>query len=222
MLSSILAAVFRVRGKIVNPLDIETREKKEINLEKKVSLFNIFLTFIHIGTTTFGGMWAATQKLEKELVTRRKWITSDELQALFITSTLIPAPKFLGLSGLVGFQMGKWLGAMAAVVGLITPPALLVLLGVFFVQPELLQGPLAPLNKLIGIGVVGILFGNAYHQIRGTKGSIRKHIKGISLFLILFLSIIMGVPLIIAAIIGFIAGAIFIREEKQLANEEGE
>ena len=193
----------------------------ETNIAReKVSLLRIFLMFLYIGSTVFGGMWAATQKLEKELVDRAGWLKRDEFQSLLVAATLIPTPKFLGFSGLIGFHMGKWLGSLCAIIGLFIPASLLVLLGVSFIQPDLLEGTLAPLNKSIGISVVGLLFGNAYHQIRGSKVNRPEKIIGITLSLLIFFFIVAGVPLIIAAFVGFVLGAILIREKKSTVSKE--
>jgi chromate transporter len=181
----------------------------------QVSLLALFATFFRLGATTFGGMWAATQKLESQLVHRNGWLTSEELQSLLVAATLIPAPKFIGLGGLIGFRMRGWLGSAVSVFSLIAPGALLVLLGVMLISPALLAGPLAPLQRAVGIAVVGLLFGNAYHQLKGAKVKGRKRAIGIGLGLLVALAAVAGVPLLLAAAAGFAAGAVLIRENKE-------
>ncbi|MFA9446496.1 chromate transporter [Egicoccus sp. AB-alg6-2] len=171
----------------------------------------ILVAFLGIGATTFGGMWAATHKLEADLVTHRQWLTRDELQGLLVVSTLIPAPKFLSLGGLVGFKMHGWSGAASAIVGLIAPGASMVVAGAALVRPELLEGALAPLNTAVGTAIVGLLFGNAYHQLRSGRLPKRQRTVGVALSIVIFGTIVAGVPLIVAAFVGFGVGAAFIR-----------
>lgn len=176
-----------------------------------VRAMRIFAAFLRIGSTTFGGMWAATRKLEADFVERLGWLTREELQGLLVVSTLIPAPKFLSLGGLVGFKVGGWFGSACAIIGLITPGASLVVAGVAFVRPELLRGPLAPLGTTVGIAIVGLLFGNAYHQLRTGAHGRRQRVLGVGLSVVLFGAIAAGVPLVVAAFVGFGLGAALIR-----------
>lgn len=188
----------------------------------RVALWRILASFLRIGATTFGGMWAATRKLEGDLVDRLGWLTRDELQGLLVVSTLIPAPKFLSLGGLVGFKVGGWLGSFAAVVGLILPGAALVTAGAALVQPSLLGGPLAPLETAVGIAIVGLLFGNAYHQLRSGRHELRRRMVGVGLSVALFTAIVAGVPLILAAFAGFVLGAALIPAATAIPAEDGD
>lgn len=177
----------------------------------KVNARRIFALFLKVGATTFGGMWASTQNLEKALVTRAGWLKRHELQNLFVVSTLVPAPKFTSLGALVGFKTGGWFGSVAAVAGLILPGYVAVVVAAAVFRPDLLEGPLEPLNTAVGIAVVGVLFGNAYHQIRRAKVGRRHRLIGIGLSAAIFGAILAGVPLIATAVVGFVAGAVLIR-----------
>ncbi|MBS3942512.1 MAG: chromate transporter [Actinobacteria bacterium] len=177
----------------------------------RIGIVAVMRAFLGIGATTFGGMWAATRKLEGDLVDRLGWLTREELQGLLVVSTLIPAPKFLSLGGLVGFKIRGWLGALTAIVGLIAPGAALVTLGAALVRPELLQGALAPMNTVVSVAIIGLLFGNAVHQLRSSPVRGSRRLLGVGLSGTLFAAIVVGVPLILAAFVGFAVGAMLIR-----------
>jgi chromate transporter len=174
--------------------------------------FRVFRVFLRTGATTYGGMWAASEKLEKDLVKREKWLDKDQLRTSLVLATLIPAPRFLALAGLIGFRVGGWRGSVSAAVGLVLPASLLVLGGVLLIRPEVLAGPLSPLTRSIAVVVVGILFGNACRQLQGSKPSRRTRSRGLALTLGLFASIVAGAPLIVAAVIGFVLGALLIHD----------
>jgi chromate transporter len=174
-------------------------------------LLGVFRVFLRVGATTFGGMWAATGKLERDLVDRTGWLPAEQLRASFVLATLIPAPHFLGLGGLVGFRVGGWLGSFLASLGLLLPASLLVLAGAALVGPELLAGPMGPLIRAVSIAIVGILFGNAYRQVRGDKGSRRNRQIGVALSATILGAVVLGVPLVVAAVVGFVVGALLLR-----------
>lgn len=178
-------------------------------------LLGVFRTFFVVGATTFGGMWAATDKLERDLVDRTGWLPREELRASFVLATLIPAPRFLGLGGLVGFRVGGWLGSFLGALGLILPASLLVLAGAVVVGPDLLAGPLGPMTRAVSIAIVGTLFGNAYRQVRSEKGSRRHRLIGTALSAAILASVVVGVPLVVSAVIGFVVGAVLLRPEPE-------
>lgn len=175
------------------------------------SAWRVFTVFLRTGATTYGGMWAATGKLEKDLVQRQEWLDKEQLNSALLLATVIPAPRFMALAGLIGFRVARWAGSLAAALGLVLPASLLVMSGVLLMRPEVLAGPLAPLTRSIGVVIVGILFGNAVSQLMGARGSGRARRHGAALTAVLSAFIVVGAPLIVVAPIGFAVGAVLIR-----------
>jgi chromate transporter len=174
---------------------------------------DVFRVLFKAGATTFGGMWAATEKLERDLVDRTGWISKEELRTSFVLATLIPSPRFLGLGGLVGFRVGGWLGSLLGALGLILPASLLVVASAALVGPELLGGPLGPMTRAVSIAIVGVLFANAYRQVRGERGNRRHRQVGVALSAAILAAVVLGMPLIVAAVAGFVLGALLLRPE---------
>lgn len=179
----------------------------------RISLPRLSAMFLRLGATTFGGMWAATQKLENELVHRKGWLTLEDQRTLMVAATLIPAPKFLAFGGMVGFRLRGWLGSIVALFSLVAPAAVFVLLGAMFLNPDVLGAPMVPVRRAVGIAVIGLLFGNAYHQLTSAKLKGRKKAVGVLLAATVAAAAIAGIPLIVAAVAGFALGAALIRKE---------
>lgn len=184
-------------------------------MRRAVELFGVFRVLFMAGATTFGGMWAATDKLERDLVDRTGWLSKEELRASFVLATLIPAPRFLGLGGLVGYGVGGWLGSFLGSLGLLLPASLIVITGAVLIGPELLDGPLEPMTRAVSIAIVGVLFGNAYRQVSGEKGTRRQRQTGVLLAGFILLSVVLGVPLVVAAVTGFVLGALLLRPQPE-------
>jgi chromate transporter len=174
-------------------------------------LLGVFGTFLRVGATTFGGMWAATDKLERDLVDRTGWLAKEELRTSFVLATLIPGPRFLALGGLVGFRVGGWPGAFAGALALVLPASALVVGAAALVGPELLAGPLEPLTRAVSVAVVGILLGNAIRQVRRERGPRRDRLTGVALTAAIVASVVLGVPLVVSAVTGFVVGAFLLR-----------
>jgi chromate transporter len=194
------------------PLKIADKSPGDDAQSGSISILRLGLTFLAIGGGTFGGMWGAMQRLEDELVRRRGWLTSEEQKAMMVAATLIPAPKFLAFGGMVGFHLGGWTGSIVSLVALLTPPALLVVLGVILLSPNVVGEAILPLQRTVGVAVIGLLFGNAYLQLTASRVRGRQWLTGILLAAGVAAATLAGVPLIISAIAGFVIGALLIRE----------
>jgi chromate transporter len=181
----------------------------------KVSLGELFITFAMLGSNTFGGMWAASQKLEKVLVHDKGWLSEEVQQTLMIAATVIPSPKFLSFGGLVGYRLRGWAGSIVAVLALVIPGAILVLAGAALLNPDTVGGALVPINRTVEIGVIGLLFGNAYHQIKSAKVDRRNKTIGVILTLAVIGASIAGVPMLAAAGVGLLIGALVLRGERK-------
>ena len=177
----------------------------------RVSLATLSLILFKIGATSFGGLWAGTQKLERELVIKRAWLTVEDQKALMVAATLIPAPKFLAFGGMVGFRLRGWPGSIVALFSIMAPPALCVLGGAIVLNPDVLGGPMPTLTRTVGIGVIGLLFGNAIHQIRSSRVTPRQRTIGIGIGASVAASAILGAPLILSALAGLALGIWLIR-----------
>ena len=57
-------------------------------------------------------MWAAIDRLQRELVERRKLLTSDDQKSLMLAAAIIPAPKFLAFAAMVGYRVGGMWGQL--------------------------------------------------------------------------------------------------------------
>lgn len=179
-----------------------------------VSLLALGKVLLRIGATTFGGMWAATQKLEAELVERQRWLTSEEQRALMVASTLIPAPKFLSFGGLVGFRLRGWAGSFIALCALLAPGAFMVLLGVMLLSPEVIGPAIVPLQRAVGVAIVGLLLGNAFRQVSGSRLDGRRRVLGIAVGAGVIASTMAGISLVVAAVLGLTLGALLLPGEE--------
>jgi chromate transporter len=200
------------------PADPSVAKRLQPSDTSHVPLATLSLILFKIGATSFGGLWAATQKLEQELVVKRGWLTAADQKALMIAATLIPAPKFLAFGGMVGFRLRRWPGSVVALFSIMAPPALCVLAGAIILNPERLGGPMPQVTHTVSIGVIGLLFGNALYQIRSARTGLRQRILGIGLGAAVAGSAIAGAPLIVSALVGLTLGVWLIRPTEDPAS----
>jgi len=91
-----------------------------------VSLAEIALLFLKLGTTAFGGPAAHIAMMEDEFVRRRKWLSPQEFLDRLGASNLIPGPSSTEMAIHIGFNKRGWPGLIVAGVCFIVPAAIMV------------------------------------------------------------------------------------------------
>jgi chromate transporter len=77
--------------------------------------------------------------------------------------------------------------------------------------PEVVGPGIVPVRRAVGVAIVGLLFGNAFLQLKGAKVKGRERAIGFGLAGSVAGAALLGVPLILAALAGFAVGAFLIR-----------
>ena len=111
---------------------------------KKVSLADIFMTFLIIGATSFGG--GVVAYLRNALVTKKKWLDDNSFLELMSISNTLPGLNATNMSILAGDRVGGTIGSFLAMLGMCLP-------GFIFMT------------------VAGILYGEERRSTTGNRGA---------------------------------------------------
>lgn len=90
-------------------------------------LRDVFLVFLKLGLTAFGGPAAHIGLFHDEVVRRRRWLNDQEFLDLLGATNLIPGPNSTEMAIHVGRLRAGWPGLIAGGVGFILPAMLLVM-----------------------------------------------------------------------------------------------
>ena len=129
-------------------------------MEDKHILRDLFFTFIKIGIFTFGGGYAMISLVEDECVSKKKWITHEEMSYLCVLAESTPGPMAVNSSTYVGYKKGGLKGSVIATTGVIIPSFVIILIIATFLDKFLEITWVANAFKGIKIAV-GILIINA-------------------------------------------------------------
>ena len=91
------------------------------------SPWRIFLAFLTLGVTAFGGPVAHIGYFRTEFVERRKWIDGDQFQDLIALCQFLPGPMSSQVGFAIGMLRGRILGGLAAWLGFTAPSAVLMI-----------------------------------------------------------------------------------------------
>ncbi|ASI67971.1 chromate transporter [Diaphorobacter nitroreducens] len=117
------------------------------------SAWRVFLIFLRLGLTSFGGPVAHLGYFREEFVARRGWLTEDAYADLVALCQFLPGPASSQVGLALGLRQAGWGGALAAWLGFTLPSALVMaLLGLGLVAG---QG-LMPAGVLHGLKVAAV------------------------------------------------------------------
>jgi len=86
----------------------------------------LFAAFARVGVLTFGGGYAMIPMLEREIVERRGWATSEELMDYYAVGQCTPGVIAVNTATFVGYKIAGNLGGVAATLGVIFPSFVII------------------------------------------------------------------------------------------------
>ena len=88
-----------------------------------ISIYRIFLVFLRLGLTSFGGPVAHLGYFHSTLIKRLRWLDEDSFAELIALCQFLPGPSSSQVSIGIGLAKGGWAGAIAAWTGFTLPSA---------------------------------------------------------------------------------------------------
>ncbi len=89
-------------------------------------LLTLFCTFFKIGAFTFGGGYAMIPIFEREFVTERGWITSEDMLNYVAISQSTPGVIAVNMATFIGYRKRGFPGALFATLGVIIPSIIVI------------------------------------------------------------------------------------------------
>ncbi len=167
-------------------------------------LLNLFFVFFKISLITFGGGYTCLPIMEKELVTKRKIITSKDLLSSYAIAQMMPGLITINVGVLIGYKKNKLPGVIAIMLGTVIPPLVIGII-ISAVLSKYMQ--LDIFNNIfwgIRAGVAVLIFTVIYKLIATTSKSLKNILTIFSAFGLYYFFNLSPVYIIIATIIVFI------------------
>ena len=125
-------------------------------------IFQLFLIFFRIGAFTFGGGYAMIPILEREFVTDRGWITSEDMLNYVAIGQSTPGIIAVNMATFIGYRRRGFWGALVATIGVITPSLIIISVIAAFIsnfsEYVYVQKALAGINIAVAVILVSAVW----------------------------------------------------------------
>ncbi len=183
-------------------------------MNKLNDIFEVFIVFLRLGLTSFGGPIAHLGYFHDEFVSKRKWIEEHSYADLVGLCQFLPGPASSQVGIALGFSRAGYIGAFAAWLGFTLPSAIILVAFAFGISHLTGTIHLSYLHglKIVAVAVVAYAIWGMSLKICTDKTRISVAIAG-AILASLFPSAIGQISVIL---IGGIIGLIFLREKQQI------
>ena len=96
--------------------------------KNQISLYRLFLEFLKIGATSFGGFMALISMVEKQFVEKTKLIKSDELLDIVSVASMLPGPMAVNVVAYLGYKLKGIKGSMISMFAVLLPTFILIII----------------------------------------------------------------------------------------------
>lgn len=96
-------------------------------------LLQLFLIFLTIGATAFGGGYATLPLIQSYIVEQMGWISNTEMADILTISQMTPGPIAINAASFVGTKVAGPMGSVVATLGNILPQTIFMLIVGYFV-----------------------------------------------------------------------------------------
>jgi len=175
----------------------------ERTAQARVRLRQIFVSFAKIGAVLFGGGYAMLPLLEREVVDRRKWCRLEEMTDYYAMAQLVPGVVAVNTAMLIGHRLRGFWGTVAATLGVVLAPFLVIL--AYAIAFDQMRDSILLANAMSGLrpAVAGLMLGVAYTMfMRSCKTRLG---TGVSLA-VAFLTLVCGVSAVTVILLGVAVG----------------
>ncbi len=90
------------------------------------TLLQLFAAFARVGVMTFGGGYAMIPILEREIVDRHGWATSEELMDYYAVGQCTPGVIAVNTATFVGYSVAGVPGGIMATLGVVFPSVVII------------------------------------------------------------------------------------------------
>ena len=163
--------------------------------------WQLFRTYLKIGTFTLGGGYAMLPLIQREVVDRQGWIDEEEFLNMIALAQAAPGLIAVNSALFIGWRVGGWKGVCGAVLGAVLPSFLIILAIAMVFQDWKEQPAVEAAFKGIRPAVVALIAAPLFKMAKSSKISWITALIPIAAALLIWLGNVNPVWVILATIV---------------------
>jgi chromate transporter len=168
-------------------------------------LWELFITFLKVGSFTFGGGLAMIPVIRREAVTVRHWMDEEEIVDCFAIAQSVPGVLAINSSVYIGYKVKGLAGALCAALGVILPAFISIIVILQFLNQYSDNAYVQGAFEGIKAATVGLIFVTAVSMGKIIlKGKMAYIIALVSFILIVLLQINAAWAIAFGGITGYV------------------
>lgn len=180
------------------------------------TLVELFISFFKIGAFTIGGGYAMIPLMEKEIVDRRGWLDRESFLDVMAVAQALPGVFAVNMATQVGYRRRGIIGSVAAVMGNILVPILIILAFAIFFRQMRGNAVVEAIFKGVRPAVVALIAAPVFNMAKTARISWHNCWIPIVAALLIYLLGVSPTWIVLAAIAGgFLYGRFQQRKEVQ-------
>lgn len=195
--------------------------KSESN--KLRTLFELYYSFAKIGTFTIGGGLAMMPMMERELITKKQWITEEDLIDYYAIGQSTPGIVAVNVATFVGYRQAGILGGVFATLGMVTPSLVIIMILAGLINSisdyPYVQKALRGINVAVAALLTNTIFKFAKKTIKNIWNVL---CMAVAFTLVFFLKVPSFWIIIAALTVGVLLSLRAVRKEAKEVSKEGD
>lgn len=188
------------------------------------TIARLFLTWLKIGFTSFGGGATTQYLIQENFIYKYKWITSEEYASIIGMCQITPGMNIIAYTILIGKKLASFLGIFVSLFGLILPSATItVIISSVYINISNSSIVHSALHTVFA-AIFGIALATNWRNVQPIL--VKNHKRGLLPFVITvgimigsaFIYIFLNPPVIVLYLLGGLCGAVtyfYISTKKQ-------
>ena len=169
-------------------------------------LLDLFLTFLRIGTFTFGGGYVMIPLIQKAVSDDKGWITHDEILEIVAIAESTPGPLAINTATFVGYRIGGVVGAFLATLAVVMPSFVIIVLISTVLSAFADNAVVRSAFMGVRAGVLALIVKAVYSMTKKAKGKNAMFfvIMGLSFAAVVFLRVNVLLVIACSGVIGLV------------------
>ena len=171
-------------------------------------LLKLFTAFARVGVLTFGGGYAMIPMLEREIVDRHGWATSEELMDYYAVGQCTPGVIAVNTATFIGYKIAGNIGGVMATLGVVFPSFVIITVIAGIIQNFADIPAVRSAFAAIRVCVCVLIFNSV---LKLWKGAVKDKAALVLCLLVLVLSMFFNISPIVFVVFCAAAGILFTR-----------